>query len=306
MSKIAFIFPGQGAQRCGMGADFYENSELAKNIFDEMNTALDFDVKKICFEENEEINQTEYTQPAMVTTCVAMAKVLMEKGIKPDMVAGLSLGEYAAIEVAGGMTTKDAVLAVRKRGILMEHAVPDGKGTMAAILGMNGEAVAEAIQDIEGVSVANYNCPGQIVITGEKNAVLTACDKLKEAGAKRAIELNVSGPFHSSMLSSASEELDEMLSAISFGKLNIPYVTNVDASVITDETKIKDLLVKQMCSSVYWQQSVEKMIEEGVDTFVEIGPGKTLAGFVKKISKEVKIVNIQTWDDVENKLEELK
>ena len=306
MSKIAFIYPGQGAQKAGMGKDFYENSELAKAIYDKATELLQIDMKALCFEENDKLDLTEYTQAAMVTTCLAMTKVLEEKGLKPDVTAGLSLGEYCAISVAGGMKEMDAVKLVRKRGILMQNTVPKGEGAMAAILGMEAGAIENVIKDIEDVTVANYNCPGQIVITGKTAAVEEAAEALKNAGAKRAVMLNVSGPFHSPMLESAGEELRKEMEAMEFSELKLPYVTNVTAEYINDISETKELLAKQVSASVRWQESMEKMIADGVDTFVEIGPGKTLNGFLRKIDHNVKVYNINTWDDVDQVVSELK
>lgn len=306
MSKIAFIYPGQGAQKAGMGKDFYENSESAKAVFDRASEILDLDMKALCFEENDKLDLTEYTQAALVTTCLAMTKVVREKGIHPDVTAGLSLGEYCAIAEAGGMSEEDAIRTVRKRGILMQNTVPAGEGAMAAVLGMEASAIEEVISNIEGVSIANYNCPGQIVITGITAGVETAAEKLKETGAKRVVMLNVSGPFHSPLLKKAGEELLEELEKVEIHKLVIPYVTNVTAEYIKDEKEIKDLLGAQVSSSVRWEQSIRKMIEEGVDTFVEIGPGKTLAGFMRKINRDVTMYNIGTWEDVDKVVEALK
>ena len=305
MAKIAFIYPGQGAQKPGMGKDFYENSELAKAVYDKASELLQIDMKALCFEENEKLDLTEYTQAALVTTCLAMTKVVEERGLKPDVTAGLSLGEYCAISVAGGMKEEDAISLVRKRGILMQNTVPVGEGAMAAILGMDASAIEEGIKDIEGVSVANYNCPGQIVITGETKAVEKAAEILKEAGAKRAVLLNVSGPFHSPMLKQAGEELAKEMEKVEMEPLQIPYVTNVTAEYVTDIRETKKLLAEQVAASVRWQESVERLIAEGVDTFVEIGPGKTLAGFLRKIDRSVKVYNIGTWEDVDKVVLEL-
>ena len=302
---IAFVFPGQGAQVVGMGKDFYENSELSRDIFDEAAKLLDFDVKKVCFEENEAINITEYTQAAMLTTSVAMLEVLKEKGLKPDVCAGLSLGEYCALVASGVMEFEDAVKAVRQRGILMQEAVPTGIGAMSAIIGLDADVIAGICDKIDEVSVANYNCPGQIVITGKKEAVEKANEELKEAGARRCVMLNVSGPFHSEMLKTAGEELYRVLENVELKDFEIPYVTNVTAKYVTNENKneIKEMLKDQVSSSVLWIQSVENMIEQGVDTFVEIGPGKTLTGFIKKIAKavdkEVTTYNVEKYEDVE-------
>ena len=306
MSKIAFIYPGQGAQKAGMGKDFYENSESARAVFDRASEILDLDMKELCFEENDRLDLTEYTQAALVTTCLAMTKVVSEHGIRPDVTAGLSLGEYCAIAIAGGMSEEDAIRTVRKRGILMQNTVPAGEGAMAAVLGLEASAIEEVIADIEGVTIANYNCPGQIVITGVTAKVEEASEKLKAAGAKRVVMLNVSGPFHSPLLKSAGEELLKELENVEIHKLEIPYVTNVTAEYVQNEEEIKGLLGLQVSSSVRWEQSIRKMIEEGVDTFVEIGPGKTLAGFMRKISRDVAMYNIGTWEDVEKVAEALK
>lgn len=299
MSKTAWIFPGQGAQIAGMGKDFYEQSEIAREVIDGASELLKLDMKKLCFEENERLHQTEYTQVAMVTICMAMEQVLRSMGAAPDVTAGLSLGEYCAIASAGGMNRQDAILAVRKRGILMQNAVPDGKGSMAAVLGMKADEIETAISEIEGVGIANYNCPGQIVITGWKEAVEQAGERLKENGAKRVLPLNVSGPFHSPLLQEAGQELKKVLNQVEFSDLEVPYVTNVTAQYVYDAKEIKELLVQQITSSVRWQQSVEEMIRQGVDTFVEIGPGRTLSGFLRKINRDVKVYQVSTWEDIE-------
>lgn len=306
MSKIAFIYPGQGAQKAGMGKDFYENSASAKAVYDRASEILGLDMKALCFEENDRLDLTEYTQAALVTTCLAMTKVVREKGIQPDVTAGLSLGEYCAIAEAGGMSEDDAIRTVRKRGILMQNTVPAGEGAMAAVLGMEAKAIEDVIESIEGVTIANYNCPGQIVITGATDGVNKASEALKEAGTKRVVMLNVSGPFHSPLLKKAGEELLEELENVEIHKLEIPYVTNVTAEYVENEQNIKELLGRQVSSSVRWEQSIRKMIEEGVDTFVEIGPGKTLAGFMRKISRDVAMYNIGRWEDVDKVAEVLK
>lgn len=306
MSKIAFIYPGQGAQVCGMGQDFYEQTETGKQVFDLATEILGFSVPELCFTKNDRLDITEYTQAAMVTTSIAMTKVLEEKGVKPDVAAGLSLGEYCALYAAGAMTEKDAIATVRQRGILMQEAVPVGQGAMAAILAMDASAIEEVISGIDGVQIANYNCPGQIVISGRKEAVETACEKLKEAGAKRAIMLNVSGPFHSRMLTGAGEKLGEVLEQVEIHPLSIPYVANVTAEYVTDAADVKPLLMKQVSSSVRWEQSVRAMLADGVDTFIEIGPGKTLAGFMKKIDRTVKVLNIEKLEDVDKVVEEVR
>ena len=298
MSKTAFLFPGQGAQKTGMGQDFYEKFPSAREIFDQASQWLSLDMKALCFEKNDRLNLTEYTQAALVTTCLAMEKVVEEYGLRPDVTAGLSLGEYCAIAVSGGMSVQDAITTVRKRGILMEQAVPAGEGSMAAVMGLDADKIQAVLGGMKA-EIANYNCPGQIVITGPKAAVEEASVKLKEAGARRVLPLTVSGPFHSSMLQNAGKELEKELSKVEFFSLKIPYVTNVTAQYVTDFKETKDLLAKQISSSVRWQQSVEKMLEDGVDTFVEIGPGKTLTGFMKKIAPDAKAYNIQKVEDLE-------
>ena len=305
MSKIAFIYPGQGAQVCGMGQDFYEQTKEGKETFDLATDILGFSVPELCFTENDRLDITEYTQAAMVTTSIAMTKVLEAQGVKPDVTAGLSLGEYCAIASAGGMSTENAITTVRKRGILMQNAVPGGQGAMAAVLGLDAGKIEEVLADRSGVMIANYNCPGQIVITGWKEDVEQAADALKEAGAKRVLPLNVSGPFHSSLLEQAGEELGKELEQVDFSDLQIPYVTNVTAEYVIDITKTKELLARQVASSVRWQQSMELLIADGVDTFVEIGPGRTLAGFLRKINREVKVYNVGTWEDVDKVVNEL-
>lgn len=305
MSRIAFIYPGQGAQVCGMGQDFYEQTETGKKVFDLATEILGFSLPELCFEKNDRLDITEYTQAAMVTTSIAMTKVLEENGVKPDVTAGLSLGEYCALYAAGVMSEKDAIATVRQRGILMQEAVPVGQGAMAAVLAMDASAIEEVIADIDGVQIANYNCPGQIVISGKKDAVETACEKLKEAGAKRTIMLNVSGPFHSKMLTGAGEKLGEVLASVEVHKPQIPYVANATASYVTEADEVKPLLTKQVSSSVRWQQSVETMLADGVDTFIEIGPGKTLAGFMRKIDRSAKVYNVEKLEDVQKVVEAL-
>lgn len=306
MSKIAFIFPGQGAQACGMGKDFYEQTETGKRIFDKATELMGFSMPQLCFEENDRLDITEYTQAAMVTASIAMMRVLEENGIKPDVAAGLSLGEYCALAAAGVMSDEDAIRTVRQRGILMQEAVPVGEGAMAAILALDAAAIEEVTGAMEGVWIANYNCPGQIVISGEKAAVEEACEKLKAAGAKRAVMLNVSGPFHSGMLADAGEKLGEVLSQVELHEPQIPYVANVTAQYVKSAAEVKELLTRQVSSSVRWQQSVEAMIADGVDTFIEIGPGKTLAGFMRKISRDVKTLNVEKLEDIGKVAEALK
>ncbi len=300
MGKIAFIYPGQGAQKSFMGQDFYNMYPACAAMFDKAEEVLDVSVKDLVFRENPLLDQTQYTQPAMVTTCLGITAVLNDMGIYPDVTAGLSLGEYAAIAAAGGMDSIDAVRLVRQRGIYMEEAVPAGKGAMAAVLGMEAEAIEKVLEGFEDVFIANYNCPGQIVITGMKEGVEAASAALTEAGAKRCIPLVVSGPFHSVYLKEAGAKLREYMADVTFNELKIPYITNVSATYVSDKETIPELLEMQVCSSVRWQQSVETMIADGVDTFIEIGPGKTLAGFIKKIDRDVKVINVSCVEDLEN------
>lgn len=305
MSKIAFLYPGQGAQKSGMGKDFYENSSLSKQIYDDAAANLDFDVKAMCFEEDERLNLTEFTQSALVATSLAMTEEVVKAGIKPDMTAGLSLGEYCALAAAGAMKPVDAVKLVRVRGKLMQNTCPPGTGAMCAVIGAEVSLIEDVVDPIEGVTIANYNCPGQIVITGVKEAVEEAAEKLKEAGAKRCLMLNVSGPFHSPLMIPAGEALGKELANVELAPLQIPYVTNVTAEMVDDISKPKELLEKQVASPVKWIQSMATMIEAGIDTFIEIGPGKTLAGFMKKMYPDVTFINIGCWEDLE-KLDALK
>ena len=306
MSKIAFIFPGQGAQYVGMGKDFYENIPVCRQVMDLASEASGLDMKQICFEENEKINITEYTQIAMLSVSVAILKALEEKGITSCVNAGLSLGEYGALVASGVISMEDAFKLVRKRGIYMQEAVPTG-GAMSAVLGTDAAVIEKICEQTEGiVSIANYNCPGQIVITGEEGAVARAAEALKEAGARRVMPLKVSGPFHSAMLKGAGEKLGGELAHVTIQKFTTPYVTNVTAEYVTEPDEVKDLLIRQVSSPVKWQQCVEKMIENGVDTFIEIGPGKTLTGFMKKINRNVTAMNIQTLEDLNQVVERFK
>lgn len=308
MGKIAFVFPGQGAQKVGMGKEFYDNFPVAKEIFDKASEAVGLDLKALCFEGNKDIDITEYTQVALLTTSVATMEALREQGIRPDVAAGLSLGEYCALVAADSMSYIDAAKAVRKRGIFMQEEVPAGVGGMAAIMGLDAGAIEAALDGMDEVQVANYNCPGQIVISGKKEAVEAGAEKCKEVGAKRAVMLNVSGPFHSDLLRGAGTKLEPVLNEIEFRKPEFPYVANVTARYVTEAAEIKPLLVKQVSSSVRWQQSVETMAADGVDTFIEIGPGRTLAGFNKKIGKaigkDLTTYSIGTVADMEALLEE--
>lgn len=307
MGKTAFMFPGQGAQCIGMGKDFYEQIPVSRRMFEIASKATGLDLPALCFEENENIHITEYTQIALLTASVAMLEALKEKGVKSDVNAGLSLGEYGALVASGAIDYEDACRLVRKRGIYMQEEVPAGEGAMSAVLGMEASAIEEILEkEGKAVEIANYNCPGQIVISGETKAVLEVGEVIKEAGAKRVVPLKVSGPFHSSLLKGAGDKLSKELENVTLHEFSVPYVTNVTAEYVTDTKEIKDLLIRQVSSSVRWQQSVELMLKDGVDTFIEIGPGKTLSSFVKKIDRSTTVYNIQTVEDMNALLEVLK
>lgn len=298
MSKKAFLFPGQGAQKVGMGQSFYEADADARAVFDEASELLGYDMKALCFEENEKLNLTQYTQPAMVTTGIAIMKVVEKQGLLPDTAAGLSLGEYEALYAAGALSVTDAIRVVARRGELMEAAVPAGVGAMAAVLGAEASLIEETLSEIPEVWIANYNCPGQIVISGKKEAVEAAAEALKARGIKRVLMLNVSGPFHSGLLREAGEALGKVLAETEIHPLRIPYYANVTGGIVEDAAKVRGLLTEQVYSSVRFEQSIRNMLSAGVDTFYELGPGKTLAGFVKKIDREATVVNIETMEDL--------
>ena len=300
MKKIAFIFPGQGSQYVGMGKDFYETFPCAKEMIDLAEKVSGIPMKELLFEENEDINITKYTQIAMLADELAIWSVLREKGFESVVNAGLSLGEYAALVASGVMTPEDAFRVVAKRGEYMQEAVPTG-GAMTAVLGADTAVIEKICEETEGiVSIANYNCPGQIVITGEQQAVDAAAAALKEAGAKRCTPLNVSGPFHSAMLLPAGEKLAAELEQVEIHEIAVPYITNVTADYVTDPSQVKELLKKQISSSVRWQQSVERMIADGVEAFIEIGPKKSLCGFMTRIDKTVPAYHVDKVTDLES------
>lgn len=281
-----------------MGQSFYEADADARAVFDEASELLGYDMKALCFEENEKLNLTQYTQPAMVTTGIAIMKVVEKQGLLPDTAAGLSLGEYEALYAAGALSVTDAIRVVARRGELMEAAVPAGVGAMAAVLGAEASLIEETLSEIPEVWIANYNCPGQIVISGKKEAVEAAAEALKARGIKRVLMLNVSGPFHSGLLREAGEELGKVLAETEIHPLRIPYYANVTGDIVEDAAKVRGLLTEQVYSSVRFEQSIRNMLSAGVDTFYELGPGKTLAGFVKKIDREATVVNIETMEDL--------
>lgn len=309
MGKLAFIFPGQGAQYVGMGKDIAAEYKSADAIYEEASEALGFDIKEMIFNGNDEaLKITENTQPTIVTTSVACMQPLLEKGIKPDFVAGLSLGEYAAHVAAGTFDFKDAVALVRKRGKFMQEAVPVGVGAMSAIIGLDNEAVIESCKEASSLGVcepANFNCPGQLAIAGDVAAVEKANEICKAKGAKRAMMLAVSAPFHCSLLKPSGEKLAAELDKVTVNDIKIPVVVNVTAKSITNKDEVKSTLVNQVSNSVLWENCVKNMLEQGVDTFVEIGPGKVLSGFIKKINKDVKVLNVENLDSLNATLEEL-
>lgn len=309
MGKIAFIFPGQGAQYVGMGKQIATEFKSADKIFEEASDVLSLDMRKMVFDgDDETLKITENTQPAIVTTSVACLQPLIENGIKPDFTAGLSLGEYSAHVVSCTMDFKTSVTLVRKRGKYMQEAVPLGVGTMAAIIGLSAEDVAGCCRKASEYGIvepANYNCPGQVSIAGEIKAVQKAMELCTEKGAKRAIQLAVSAPFHCSMLKMAGERLAEELQHVTFAEFKTPVVANATAQVIKSAADIKELLIKQVSSPVLWENSIQLMLDQGVDTFVEIGPGKVLSGFVKKISKEARSFNIEDMESLKKTLGEI-
>ena len=305
MSKIAFMFPGQGSQYVGMSKDFYDQFEESKEVFETATKLLGFSMEELCFEENDRLNITEYTQAAMLTASTAILRRVEAMGIVPDVTVGLSLGEYNALVASKVMTFEEAVQVVRQRGIFMQNAVPVGVGAMSAVLGAKKELIEEVCEQTEGiVTIANYNCPGQSVISGEVEAVQKAGETLKQRGVKRVIPLKVSGPFHSPMLKEAGEQLLQVLENIELKEPVVPYIANVNAQMITTAEPIKQLLEEQVASSVRFEQSIERLLEDGVDTFIEMGPGKTLSGFVKKINRKATVINIEKVEDLD-KLKEI-
>ena len=297
MSKIAFVFPGQGAQYTGMAKDFYEKYAVSRKVFENASKASGLDVEALCFEENDRLNITEYTQIAMLTAEIAILRAVEEAGIRSQVNAGLSLGEYGALVASGVMKEEDAFTVVRKRGIFMQEAYPTG-GAMSAVLGTDAELIEKICNETQGiVSIANYNCPGQQVITGETQALLEMIPRLKENGAK-VIPLKVSGPFHSPFMKPAGEKLERELEQVKLSELQIPYVSNVSAQPITKTEQIRSLLSRGVYSPVKWEQSMRTMLAEGVEYFVEIGPGHTLSTLLKKINAGAKICTVSTMEDL--------
>lgn len=308
MGKIGFVYAGQGSQVVGMGKSFYDNYQVARDVFD--NIDLDIDIKKLCFEGPlEELSKTSNTQPCMVAVAVVATKLLKENGVVPDYVAGLSLGEYSALNASGVLDDQMAINLVRFRGQAMERAAIGIESKMIAIIGLDRELLNEAVDEASNlgvVSIANYNCPGQLVIGGEANAVTKASELAIEKGARRAIPLNTSGPFHTSLLVPASLELKEKFASVEFKEMKIPVVFNSSAKELEADESVAKMLEKQVMSSVYFEDSVRYMIANGVDTIIEIGPGKVLSGFIRKIDKTIKTYQVEDQTSLEKTLAGLK
>jgi [acyl-carrier-protein] S-malonyltransferase len=297
MKKTAFLFPGQGSQAVGMGKEFYDNFPSARQVFEEANDSLHFSITTLCFQgPDKTLKLTENTQPAILTMSIAALRVLeTENGITPSLTAGHSLGEYSALVASGSLAFSDAVKIVRLRGKFMQEAVPVGEGAMAAVLGMDREDIESLCEEVaqeEILAPANFNCPGQIVVAGHAKAVQRAVDKVNERG-RRAVMLPVSAPFHSPLMKPAAERLDKELAEVPVGELRIPVVTNVEAEINALKERVKDLLVRQVFHPVRWEESMRKMVGEGVERVVEIGPGKVLTGLMKRIAGEVETANLQ-------------
>ncbi|WHY26084.1 ACP S-malonyltransferase [Bacillus velezensis] len=311
MSKIAFLFPGQGSQFIGMGKELYEQVPAAKRLFDEADETLETKLSSLIFEgDAKELTLTYNAQPALLTTSMAVLEKFKESGITPDFTAGHSLGEYSALVAAGAMSFKDAVYTVRKRGEFMNEAVPAGEGAMAAILGMDADALKQVTdkvtEDGHLVQLANLNCPGQIVISGTAKGVELASEQAKENGAKRAIPLDVSGPFHSELMKPAADKLKEVLDSCELKDADVPVISNVSADVMTDKADIKEKLIEQLYSPVRFEETVNKLIAEGVTTFIEIGPGKVLSGLVKKVNRRLKTIAVSDPETIELAIQTLK
>ncbi|WP_046228059.1 ACP S-malonyltransferase [Paenibacillus dauci] len=304
MGKIAFVFPGQGAQKAGMAKDVYDAMPEAAVYFNKADEVLGFPISTLAFEgPEEELKQTANTQPALLTASITLLEALKARNIQADYVAGHSLGEYSALVAAGALSFEDAVAIVRARGQFMEQAVPAGQGAMAAVLGAEREALTTLCAEItaagHAVELANVNCPGQIVVSGSREGVDAVASRVKEIGGKRAIALEVSGPFHSSMMKPAAERLGERLQEVQIQDAKVPVVANVTASQVTAGDDIRTLLVEQVYSPVLWEDSVRYLINEGVDTFIEIGPGNVLTGLIKKIDKNVRLINVNSLESLE-------
>ncbi|PRR92433.1 MULTISPECIES: ACP S-malonyltransferase [unclassified Bacillus (in: firmicutes)] len=311
MTKIAFLFPGQGSQKIGMGKDLFDQEAVSKAVFEEADKTLGVDLSSMIFEgDAEELTLTYNAQPALLTTSIAILKKFEESGIKADYAAGHSLGEYTALVAAGALSFQDAVYAVRKRGELMNEAVPAGEGAMAAILGLDQAALLEVTKEVTEsghlVELANLNCPGQIVISGTAKGVELASEKAKEKGAKRAIALEVSGPFHSALMKPAAEKFTDVLSKLDISDAKTPVISNVTADIVTSRDAIETKLIEQLYSPVRFEESVERLIDLGVTTFIEIGPGKVLSGLVKKVNRRLTTISVSDQETIEAAIQTLK
>lgn len=308
MAKTAFVFPGQGSQTVGMCKEFYDNYACAKKVFEEADEALGFSIAKMCFEGPEDqLRLTMNTQPAILTCSIAVLAVLRENGLNCQIAGGHSLGEYSALVAAGSLSLADAVRSVRKRGQFMQEAVPVGEGAMAAVMGLEPETIDAICRKVEAecgeaVQAVNFNCLGQVVIAGAAGAVAKAIDALKEAGARRAVLLPVSAPFHSTLMRPAAARLKEVLDEVEFHDAKFPVVANVTAKPVTKAEEIRSLLVQQAASPVKWEMSMRYMLGEGFDTFVEVGPGKVLTGFTRKIDRTANALNVEDMDSLEKTL----
>lgn len=311
MTKIAFLFPGQGSQKIGMGKDLFDQEAVSKAVFEEADKTLGFDLSSMIFEgDAEELTLTYNAQPALLTTSIAILKKFEESGIKADYAAGHSLGEYTALVAAGALSFQDAVYAVRKRGELMNEAVPAGEGAMAAILGLDQAALLEVTKEVTEsghlVELANLNCPGQIVISGTAKGVELASEKAKEKGAKRAIALEVSGPFHSALMKPAAEKFTDVLSKLDITDAKTPVISNVTADIVTSRDAIETKLIEQLYSPVRFEESVERLVALGVTMFIEIGPGKVLSGLVKKVNRRLTTISVSDQETIEAAIQTLK
>lgn len=308
--KTVFMFSGQGAQYSGMGKDLYDHYPVAKEIFDRADAVLGYSIKEICFQEEAKLGETEFAQPAILTMSIAAMKVLEEQGVRADMTAGLSLGEYSAYVASGAMDFEEAVALVQKRGKFMAEAVPTGEGAMYAVIGLDTALVEEACSEAaaetgELVVPANYNAPGQVVIAGKAAAAARAAELAKEKGAKMAVRLKVSGPFHTELLQPAADKLGPELQKMHISPMKIPVYTNVNAQIVSSETEIIPILTRQICCPVRWETIVRNMADAGADTFIELGPGKTLNGFVKRTIKGVTNVNVEDRSSLQKTMEKL-
>ncbi|SMO46491.1 ACP S-malonyltransferase [Melghirimyces algeriensis] len=310
MGKTAFLFPGQGSQAVGMGRLAFNESTRARECFQQADEILGFPLSRLCFEGPEdELRLTANAQPAILTASIALYRMMEDQIVEPDFVAGHSLGEYSALVAAGALSFEEALKTVRQRGMLMEEAVPAGRGAMSAVLGLDRGMVDQICHEISNehgvVQPANYNCPGQLVISGEKKAVDTAGERMKEAGARRVIPLSVSGPFHSSLMKPAADRMKEVLEQLAIQDAKIPVIVNVSARQQTKSGSIRHALIQQVASPVLWEDSIRRMLDEGVDTFVEIGPGNVLTGLVRKIQRGVRAVSVQDGESMRKALEKM-